>query len=89
MTAFASIIMALAGIILTIAIIILLLEDSTISQLNKIKKPCVVFAKHKQGQWYDKPAMVIKDNTGKLIQLNSGSGLSALIDKYNVGDTIK
>lgn len=64
-------------------------ESSSIQQLNKVAKPCVVYAKHKSENWYESPSMIIKDANGQLVTLNSDSELRGLIDKYNVGDTLK
>ena len=64
-------------------------ETSSISQLNNIKKPAVIYSKHKEEVWYQSPSMVIKDANGKLVKLSADSDLRGLIDKYNVGDTLR
>jgi hypothetical protein len=64
-------------------------ETSSIEQLNKIKKPAIVYSKHKEQAWYESSSMVIKDADGKLIILNKDAELQSLIDKYNVGDTLQ
>lgn len=64
-------------------------ETSSINQLNDIKKPAVIYSKHKEDIWYQSPSMVIKDANGKLVKLFADSDLRGLIDKYNVGDTLR
>jgi hypothetical protein len=64
-------------------------ETSSIEQLNKVKKPAIVYSKHKERAWYESSSMVLKDANGKLIVLNKDAELESLIDKYNVGDTLK
>lgn len=63
-------------------------DDTAIDQLQDCKKPAVVFSKHKSSDWSEPNQMVIQDSDGELIQL-SWMNLAQLVDKYNVGDTIK
>lgn len=62
--------------------------DTAVDQVEKCKKPATVYAKHLSRAWYDSDDMIVKDANGKLITL-SKDDLGGLIDKYNVGDTIK
>lgn len=62
-------------------------SDDAIDQIQKIKKPAVVFSKYDDGIWKSNQ-MTIKDASGKYIQLNDKS-IEQLIKKYNVGDTIQ
>lgn len=63
--------------------------SSSTEQLNKIKKPAIVFSKHQSNAWYESPTMSIKDADGEIIALSSDDEVRGLIDKYKVGDTIK
>lgn len=63
-------------------------SSSAIDQLDAVKKPCIVFSVHKEKGWWDATQMTVKDASGNLIELDQ-SGLKQLVDKYQVGDTIK
>jgi hypothetical protein len=64
------------------------ISETSIDQLNNCKKPAIVYSKHNATEWYDDDEMTLKDAEGKLLQLDSRK-LSQLVDKFNVGDTIK
>ncbi len=63
------------------------INDTAIDQINDCKKPAVVISKHQAIAWWDHNEMTIKDSGDELIELDR-KGLSQLIDKYSVGDTI-
>lgn len=60
-------------------------EDTSLEQLQEIKKPAVVFAKYTD-PW--ESILIIKDVDGNLIYLEDDRFLRALLEKYNIGDTI-
>jgi len=76
--------------IITFCIIVLCTacEDSSVEQLQNIKKPAIVFAKHKDGDWDNHNTLIIRDANGNLITLTDDLELKALVDKYTVGDMI-
>lgn len=71
-----------------LAVVFLAGCDTAVDQVEKCKKPATVYAKHLSRAWYDSDDMIVKDANGKLITL-SKDDLGGLIDKYNVGDTIR
>lgn len=68
---------------------LLLSCDSSIEQLQNLPKPCTVYAKYKAGEFNcNEDVFVIKSADNRLHSLNRDRYLKALIEKYNVGDTI-
>lgn len=62
--------------------------DSSVEQLQEIQKPATVFAKKKGEHFNSVNTLIIRDMNGNLIELKDDHLLEALVDKYNVGDTI-
>lgn len=74
-------------IILLCSILLCGCGNSSVKQLQNIKKPCFVYAKYKHDD-YTRNVLIIKSADGYLITLRDDEELQALIAKYNVGDTI-
>lgn len=62
--------------------------NDAFDDIKNCKKPAIVFSKHKSVFLIDRDRMTIKDADGNLISLHE-IGCNELIDKYNIGDTIK
>jgi hypothetical protein len=60
-------------------------SDSSLEQLQDLKKPAVVFAKH---EGYRENILIIKDAEGEFVAIEDDEILPALLEKYYVGDTI-
>lgn len=63
--------------------------DSSIDQFNSLSKPAIVFTRHKCTAWYDNEAFSVIDSKGNIIEFRHDFELVGIIDKYNIGDTIK
>lgn len=59
---------------------------TSVEQLQKVKKPAIVYAEHSD---YPNRILIIQDADGKLITIENDNLLPALLDKYNIGDTIQ
>ena len=62
-------------------------HQNSLEQLQDLKKPSIVFAKH---QYYNNTnVFIVKDADGNFITLHDDRYLDALMDKYKLGDTIQ
>lgn len=64
-------------------------SDTSTAQLSSMPKPIIVFSKHKATEWWDNNSFSVKDKDGDIIELEQDNQLVGIVEKYNVGDTIK
>jgi hypothetical protein len=64
-----------------------LLSCNSVQQLQKLKRPVVVYSTKEAGEFND-AAIIVQDSTGKLTGLMLDHNLNAFIDQFTPGDTI-
>lgn len=55
----------------------------------KLEKPIVVTAKHVSDGWWDRSCVILRGADGSTITLTNTAEADAIVDTYNVGDTIR
>ena len=62
-------------------------EKSSLEKIAEMKTPVTVFAKRTASWDYLCATMIVKDGNGNLIEFKNG--VEALVNSYEVGDTLK